>query len=36
MAFRTFEGKLLYTLHFPNTAQKEHPIFLPLSSLTEA
>lgn len=31
MLFRTKEGRLLYTLHYPNDKYKEHPIFETLS-----
>lgn len=30
MAFRRFDGTLLYTLHYPNDKYKEHPIFIEL------
>lgn len=30
MAFRRFDGQLLYTLHYPNDKFKEHPIFIGL------
>ena len=30
MAFRRLDGKLVYTLHYPNEKYKEHPIFVDL------
>lgn len=30
MAFRRFDGELIYTLHYPNDSLKEHPIFIDL------
>ena len=31
MLFETFDGKLLYTLHYPNTKFEEHPVFSPVA-----
>lgn len=31
MLFRTKEGRLLYTLHYPNTLYEERPIFAPVA-----
>lgn len=31
MLFESFEGKLLYALHYPNTKYEEHPVFSPIT-----
>lgn len=31
MLFESFDGKLLYALHYPNTKYEEHPVFSPVA-----